>query len=107
MKHRNIIIAHGLLASLTLWGGGLFFDVQPVVAFEKHSAQNIQYRPGELIVKFLNDDELYRIITAVDADLVQLAAQLSHTIDDVEYVEPNFTYRAVAFPNDPNLSLQW
>lgn len=107
MKNRKTIVAYCLLASLTFWGSGLFFDVPPVVASEKSVIKNVQYRPGELIVKFLNDDELYRITTAVDADLVQLAAQLSHTIDDVEYVEPNFIYRAVAFPNDPNLSLQW
>ncbi|OGY50236.1 MAG: hypothetical protein A3J65_04365 [Candidatus Buchananbacteria bacterium RIFCSPHIGHO2_02_FULL_45_11b] len=61
---------------------------------------------GEVIVKFKNNPEIYKIKASQDVDIHSLIKQYQAE-DEIEYLEPNYTYRFAAFPNDPDFSRQW
>jgi len=66
------------------------------------SAQN--YAPGELIVKYKNDDQLYNLKFEENSDMSDIAYKYNK-MKEVEYAEPNFIMKNSFVPNDANYSL--
>lgn len=93
------IISVFLLCLLSL-NATLFFLPSQV------SAQIIAAQPGELLVTFKNNPELYKFKTTPDQNLDQLIQKYRQR-PDVELIEPNFTFTAADFPNDPDRPLQY
>ena len=64
------------------------------------------FRPGEIIVKFKNDRNLYKIKVSLDLDIFSVINQYQNGLG-VESIKPNYLVKMTAFPNDVDYSLQW
>lgn len=67
---------------------------------------SINYRQGELLVKFRSSNELYKLKVSTDTNIEALISKYQSD-PDVEYIEPNYIFSATAFPSDPDMTLQW
>jgi hypothetical protein len=63
-------------------------------------------RIDEILVKFKNNKEIYKIRIAQSNDLVEIleSYNLNHA---VEYAEPNYLYQAAIIPSDTYYNNQW
>lgn len=86
--------------------GGKFFC--PVFLFLIFSSELLaaEFVPGQLLVKFENNPQIYKIKTETQVDLLNLIEKYSK-LDGVEYLEPNYKMEKAAFPNDQNYYSQW
>ena len=64
------------------------------------------FRSGEFLVKFKNEKKVFRIFIDEIMDVSEVINSLSGK-DNIEYIEPNYTFTAAAFPNDPLYPQQW
>ena len=65
-----------------------------------------QFRQGQVIVKFKQSKEIYRIKTDLQIDIEKLSEEFALR-PDVEWAEPNYLFSASGFPNDPEYLKQW
>ncbi|MDD2807029.1 MAG: S8 family serine peptidase [Patescibacteria group bacterium] len=96
VKSRKIFLASAIFFVSFFYFVGSTFAESP----------KVNYRLGEILVKFKSSDELYKLKVPTDSDLEAIIK--SYKIrDDVEYIEPNYLFKAASFPNDPDFTLQW
>ena len=84
-----------------LWLLGLAVFVLPADALAE-----ADYVSGQLLVKFQNHDQVFRIMTDEATDLPSLIERYKD-LEGVEYLEPNYLFKQSAFPNDENYYRQW
>src|SRR3989338_4251268 len=68
--------------------------------------EQIDYRLGEVLLKFKGDEEIYKLKFSVETDVGQIINQYTN-FGEIENISPNYLVRATAFPNDPDYLLQW
>ena len=66
---------------------------------------SLNFKPGELLVKFKNTSDIYKFKFETAADLQKIIFDYQKN-SAVEYVELNYLYQMTAFPNDPNYNKQ-
>jgi len=81
---------------------GIFCFIQTGSAGEYASPHAL----GELLLKFKGDNQIYKIKISPDADLDQTVMRY-RSVDQIEFLEPNYLYQQSAFPNDPGFNRQW
>ncbi len=84
----------------------LFFYCPATFAAAKDSKAVIDYKAGELLIKFKNSEKLYKINFDKNLDINQVIGQYKK-YGQVEYAEPNYLFKTAAFPNDPLYYEQW
>ena len=92
-----------LALSLILTGSGFGFSQASSQVVNNKTFEHVA---GEFLVKFKNDEEIYKFKTDHDANIYEIIDDYQN-MEAVEFIEPNFVVQAMAFPNDPDFSLQW
>lgn len=105
----KLFIATLVVSSLLLLVfGALFVNAsgeQPGV-FPGIGKASAAYVPDEVIVKFKNDAQPFRVIKVPSGQVQAQVAVYSHN-PNVVYAEPNYIAEAFSVPNDPMYSYQW
>ncbi len=70
------------------------------------ATENKNFRLGEALLKFKGNPEIYKISFSEDANIETVISEYA-IIGEIEYIEPNYIVKTVAFPNDPDYNLQW
>lgn len=99
-KFQLLILFFGL-SVLIIVGSGLFFYPLNFSLADTVS----EFKAGEFLVKFKNDDQVYKIKSSADLDIWEVISNYQN-IFEVEYIEPNYILEATAFPNDPDYRFQ-
>jgi len=89
---------------LVFYGLSLFFYSPVLTQANTDMSQN--FRLGEFLVKFINNEKIYKIKIDQNLDPLEIREKFKAK-GEIEYIEPNYLFNAVAFPNDPEYSKQW
>jgi subtilisin family serine protease len=101
MKNNRVMIFIFILALILSNSAGLLF--YPFDSAQAEAAPN--FLPGELLIKFKNNPEIYRLRLSEEADIKEVIAEYKNN-STLEFIEPNYKFEAVAFPNDPDFIRQ-
>ena len=81
--------------------------------FEEHKANKIKYlnnnnsfKNGELLVKYKNDEKIYKLTFDPKENLKKIAENLKKN-KNIEIVEPNYLYQGALTPDDQFYNEEW
>jgi len=101
----EITVNKYILLKLVFFGIVLILVVFSLTSISSAQVFIDQYKAGELIVKYKDSDQIYKILVPNDANLLELVEEYNK-LDIVEYIEPNAIYTVTMLPNDPHYSRQ-
>ncbi|MBI3290979.1 S8 family serine peptidase [Candidatus Falkowbacteria bacterium] len=90
-----------IILGLVFIESGLFF-YRPILARQDISSE---FRNEEILVKFKKSSEIFKVKITGDSNVLETINRYQKN-SEIEYIEPNYTLQAAAFPSDPDYRLQ-